>query len=70
MSKDNPAPPKEFSVAEAAKITGYTKARIYQLVAEKKIPARLVRAREDWRIPRATVEELRLARAARTGEKA
>ena len=50
---------KEFSVAEAAKATGFSRARIYQMIEERKIAARLVRAREDYRIPRATVEELR-----------
>jgi excisionase family DNA binding protein len=53
---------KELSVAEAAKVTGYSRQRLYQMIEGRQIAARLVRAREDWRIPRATVEELRARR--------
>jgi excisionase family DNA binding protein len=55
---------KEFSVAEAAEVTGFSRSRIYQMIEERQIAARLVRAREDWRLPRATVEELRARKAA------
>jgi excisionase family DNA binding protein len=54
--------PTEFTVAEAAEMTGYTRARLYQLVKDQQIAFRRVRVRADVRIPRATVEELRARR--------
>jgi excisionase family DNA binding protein len=58
---------KELSVAEAAKVTGYSRQRLYQMIEDRQIAARLVRAREDWRIPRATVDELWAKKAKRSG---
>jgi excisionase family DNA binding protein len=49
----------ELSVSEAAKATGYTRARIYQLIEGNKIAVRRAKVtREEYRIPRAIVEEL------------
>lgn len=49
----------ELSVSEAAKSTGYTRARIYQLTEGNKIAVRRAKVtREEYRIPRAIVEEL------------
>ena len=56
--------PKELSVDGAAAETGYSRARLYQMIAKKQIAARRVRVREDWRIPRATVEELKARKEA------
>ena len=55
----------EFTVTEAAEISGYTKARLYQMIKDQQIAFRRVKVRADVRIPRATVEELRAARQAR-----
>jgi excisionase family DNA binding protein len=54
----------EFTVAEAAGITGYTKARLYQMIKDQQIAFRRVKARADVRIPQATVDELRDRKAA------
>jgi excisionase family DNA binding protein len=51
-------------VTEAAALTGYTRARLYQMVKKQQIAFRRVKVRADVRIPRATVEELRARRAA------
>ncbi len=49
----------ELSVSEAAKATGYTRARLYQLIEDNKIAVRRAKVmREEFRIPRAVVEEL------------
>ena len=60
----------EFTVAEAAEITGYTKARLYQMVKDQQIAFRRVKVRADVRIPRATVVELRAKKAQRSGRTA
>ena len=60
----------EFTVAEAAGITGYTKARLYQMIKDQQIVFRRVKVRADVRIPRATVEELRAKKAQRSGRAA
>ncbi len=49
----------ELSVSEAAKATGYIRARLYQLIEDNKIAARRAKVtRQEFRIPRAIVEEL------------
>lgn len=49
----------ELSVSEAAKATGYTRARLYQLIETNSIAVRRAKiTREEFRIPRAIVEEL------------
>jgi excisionase family DNA binding protein len=53
----------EFTVAEAAGITGYTKGRLYQMIKKQQIAFRRVKVRADVRIPQATVEELRAKKA-------
>ena len=55
--------PKELSVAEAARATGYSRQRLYQMLEDRQIAARKVRARADWRIPLTTVEELKARKA-------
>jgi excisionase family DNA binding protein len=57
----------EFTVAEAAALTGYTRARLYQMIKDQQIAFRRVKVRADVRIPRATVEELRDRKAAGVG---
>lgn len=54
--------PKEFSVDEAVKATGYSRARLYQMIKANQIAVRRVKVREELRIPRAIVEELKARR--------
>ena len=60
----------EFTVTEAAEISGYTKARLYQMIKDQQIAFRRVKVRADVRIPRATVEELRARKTQRSGRAA
>jgi excisionase family DNA binding protein len=54
--------PTEFTVTEAAALTGYTRSRLYQMIKDQAIAFRRVKVRADVRIPRSTVEELQARR--------
>jgi hypothetical protein len=55
----------EFSVAETVQETGYAPARIYQLIKRNQIAFRKVKVcHDEFRIPRAIVEELKDRKAA------
>jgi excisionase family DNA binding protein len=60
--------PKEFSVAEAVKETGYSRQRLYQMIESNQIALRRVKVREELRIPRSIVEELKARKAAQAQE--
>jgi predicted DNA-binding transcriptional regulator AlpA len=54
----------DLTVAQTAREVGLTKARLYQLIDAGSLPVRRVKvAREEIRVPQASVEELRARRA-------
>lgn len=60
----------DLTVAEAAREVGLTKARLYQLIDAGSLPVRRVKvAREEIRVPQASVEELHNRRAGRAAGK-
>jgi hypothetical protein len=52
-------PHNDFTVSETAKRTGFTSARIYQLIGEGAVPHRRIKVEKiEIRIPAQIVEEL------------